>query len=114
MKTLAASRRSRRILLWMARLALVVYVGQIMAFDHWHADASQIVGVVGSDAHVLHCHGDAAGCADGAGGLSGTLAEGAMRPVMPPAVPRAAASVTIAFAEALIPTPDYPPRAAGA
>jgi hypothetical protein len=58
------SRRTRTFLLWTARLALVVYLVQLSAVDHWHADFSDVVGVEGSSAHVQHCHG-AGDCSSG-------------------------------------------------
>lgn len=51
------SRRTRIFLLWTARLALVVYLVQLSAFDHWHSRFGDVVGVEGSSAHVQHCHG---------------------------------------------------------
>jgi hypothetical protein len=51
------SRRTRNFLLWTARLALVVYLVQLSAVDHWHGHVGDIVGVEGSSAHVQHCHG---------------------------------------------------------
>lgn len=51
------SRRTRTFLLWTARLALLVYLVQLSAIDHWHAHFSDVVGVEGTSAHVQHCHG---------------------------------------------------------
>ncbi|HWC31207.1 MAG TPA: hypothetical protein VG845_14090 [Dehalococcoidia bacterium] len=50
-----------------ARIALVVMTLQIVAFDH-HFSVKDVVGVEGSSAHTMHCHGDTAGCADAASG----------------------------------------------
>jgi hypothetical protein len=51
------SRRTRSFLLWTARLALVVYLVQLSAVDHWHSHFADVVGVEGNSAHVRHCHG---------------------------------------------------------
>jgi hypothetical protein len=51
------SRRTRFFLLWTARLALVAYLVQLSAIDHWHSHFGDVVGVEGSAAHVQHCHG---------------------------------------------------------
>jgi hypothetical protein len=50
-----------------ARLALVVVTAQIAALDH-HFGITDVVGVEGSSAHAVHCHGDAGGCAGSASG----------------------------------------------
>ena len=112
MTALGTSRRSRRLFLWLARLAVVVYVAQIAAFDHWQSDATRIFGVEGSSAHVLHCHGDASGCADGATGLVGTLTEAALTPLPPAAVPAALLDARSSPAQPFLPVADEPPRAA--
>jgi hypothetical protein len=80
-----------------ARLALVVVALQIAAIDH-HFGVSDVVGIEGSSAHTMHCHGDVSGCADAASGavmaLDGgfvlpreavmalELTSGSLRPVM--------------------------------
>ena len=50
-----------------ARLALLLLALQISALDH-HFGFSDVVGVEGSSAHTMHCHGDTSGCADAASG----------------------------------------------
>src|SRR3972149_1840617 len=90
--TALRTRRSRTLLLWLARATVVIYLAQIVAVDHWRPDRSrQVYGVEGSAAHVLHCHADADGCAEGGGaGLVGTLAASSVTP-LPPAPVRARA-----------------------
>ena len=58
------SRRIRFFLLWTARLALVAYLVQLSAADHWHSHFDQVAGVENSAAHVDHCHG-AGDCSSG-------------------------------------------------
>ncbi len=59
--------RLRFLILLTARLALVVITFQIAALEH-HFGVSDVVGVEGSSAHSMHCHGDTSGCADAASG----------------------------------------------
>ena len=100
----------RRYVLWMAHLALVIYIAQIVAIDHWGADPAETASVPNSNAHALHCHGTSS-CADGAS-LSTAMLKPAVSPLPPeprvytltPAVPQPN--------EALIETPLEPPRAA--
>jgi hypothetical protein len=56
---------NRRFVLWMAHFALIIYVVQIVAIDHWHANPGDAVGVPDSNRHAIHCHGTSS-CADGA------------------------------------------------
>jgi hypothetical protein len=73
--------RTRRFLLWTARLALVVYLAQLIAIDHWQAHPVDIVGLEGSSAHVAHCHG-AGDCSDGGGAVtSPALGERSLLPL---------------------------------
>ena len=71
---MAPGRRGHTFFVTIAQLALVAYLFQVMAFDHWQVDPSHTVaGVEGSQAHVIHdnhCHGADSSCADGAGGGS--------------------------------------------
>jgi hypothetical protein len=57
MTCFSLSRRTRRFLLWTARLVLVAYIVQLSAFDHWHSHFDNLIGIEGSSAHVQHCHG---------------------------------------------------------
>jgi hypothetical protein len=50
-----------------ARLAVMVIAVQLAALDH-HFSVQDVVGVEGSSAHALHCHGDTQGCAGDASG----------------------------------------------
>ena len=52
-----------------ARLALLLLALQISALDH-HFGFSDVVGVEGSSAHTMHCHGAVSGCADAASGAA--------------------------------------------
>lgn len=63
----ALTPRLRFLVVTTARLALVVVMLQIAALDH-HFGVSDVVGVEGSSAHSMHCHGDASGCADAGSG----------------------------------------------
>ena len=67
MKAMAFSRRIRIFLAWTARLALLAYVFQLAAADHWQPTAADIVGIEGSSAHAAHCHSLTVGCAEGGG-----------------------------------------------
>ena len=72
---------SRRFVFWMAHLALVIYIAQIVAIDHWHVDPAGVVGVPNSSAHVMHCHGSSS-CADGAS-VSTAMLKPAVNPLPP-------------------------------
>ena len=102
--------RSRRFVLWMALLALTVYVVQIVAIDHWHADPANTAGIPDSNSHAVHCHGTPS-CADGAALTPGVLAT-ALTPLPPE--PRLYGMVHAATAaeNAFVDTPVEPPRAA--
>ncbi len=86
---MAPGRRGHTFFVTIAQLALVAYLFQVMAFDHWQIDPSHTVtGVDGSQAHVIHdnhCHGADSACADGAGGGSAYVkfAEAVSMPVQP-------------------------------
>jgi hypothetical protein len=71
MRSMAPGRRGHTFFVTIAQLALVAYLFQVMAFDHWQVDPSHnVAGVEGSQAHVIHdnhCHGSNNSCADGAG-----------------------------------------------
>ena len=71
----------RRYVLWMAHLALLIYVAQIVAIDHWHPDPADAVGVPNSNAHAIHCHGSSS-CADGAS-VSTAMLKPAVDPLPP-------------------------------
>lgn len=97
----------QRFVWWMAHLALIVLVVQIVAVDHWQSEPDGI-----SDAaHTQHCHGASASCADGAAltpaGLVSALT------VLPPE-PRLdfIAPLTALPADAVLDAPVEPPRAA--
>jgi len=112
--TALRTRRSRTLLLWLARATVVIYLAQIVAVDHWRPDLSgRVSGVEGSAAHVLHCHADADGCAEGGGaGLVGTLAAASLTPLPPAPVRAVAPSADVSFEEPFLVVPDRPPRAA--
>jgi hypothetical protein len=69
----------RRYVLWMAHLALVIYVAQIVAIDHWHSDADNTAAH--STQHAAHCHGSSS-CADGAS-VSTAMLKPAVNPLPP-------------------------------
>lgn len=100
--------RTRTYLLWTARLALVAFVIQLAAVDHWHSDLS---GVEGSPAHAEHCHG-AGDCSTGGGAAIALSAQ-------PAPLPRSAAltvglesPTTIAPQTVFFTPPSEPPQAA--
>src|SRR5688572_11336645 len=73
----------RRYVLWMAHLALVIYIAQIVAIDHWHSDPSATVGIPHSNSHAKHCHGSSS-CAEGAS-VSTAILKPAITPLPPEA-----------------------------
>jgi len=101
---------SRCFVLWMAHLALMVYVAQIVAIDHWHADPADAVGIPNSNAHVTHCHGTSS-CAEG-GALTPASLAAALTPLPPEprlySIAPSVASPVDAFVDTLL----EPPRAA--
>ena len=79
---MTSSRRIRLLVLWCARLALLAYVFQTAALDHWHPDPADVFGYEGSSLHAVHCHSSVADCADSAS-LSGSLAQVTLTPIAP-------------------------------
>jgi hypothetical protein len=104
------SRRTRTFLLWTARLALVVYLVQLAAVDHWHTHIGDIEGVEGSSAHVQHCHG-AGDCATNAGPAIDANAQPAMLPVPSTVTLGLESPSQIAPEAAFISPPSEPPQA---
>ena len=101
---------SRRFVFWMAHLALIIYVAQIVAIDHWHADPADAVGVPNSNTHAMHCHGSSS-CADGAS-VSTAMLKPATNPLPPePRLYNVVPSV-VSHADAYVATLLEPPRAA--
>ena len=104
------NKRTRSFLLWSARLALLAYLVQIMAIDHWHAHTVDILGVEGSAMHVAHCHGGG-DCADGGGAATSAVSDVATIPLPPsPALISTPSQVRLPAA-AFIETPYRPPQA---
>ena len=101
----------RRYVLWMAQLALVIYIAQIVAIDHWHADPADTVGVPNSNAHThaMHCHGSSS-CADGAS-VSTAMLKPAIDPLPPEPRPYTTVPSAPVPAEAYVGTLLEPPRA---
>ena len=60
-------RRQRLFIGLAARIALLALALQISALDH-HLGIAGVVGIEGTSAHTMHCHGDTAGCADAGSG----------------------------------------------
>ena len=118
MRSMAPGRRGHTFFVTIAQLALVAYLFQVMAFDHWQVDPSHNVsGVEGSQAHVIHdnhCHGTDSSCADGTGGGSAYVkfAEAVSLPAQPS--PRAldVSHGAPALAGSVFETLTPPPRAA--
>ena len=109
MRAAGFSRRQQIIVVWLARLALLVYVFQIGAIDHWHVNPEKVTGLVGSQLHAAHCHSATANCADSSG-LSGTLDEIKLTPLLPPAQAHVVLEALPSLTEATIDLPDQPPR----
>lgn len=105
------NQRTRDFLLIMAQLAIIAYVFQILAVDHWFYDPYHAVAE--SEIHVQHCHGDVSGCSDGIGSAP-TSAMGDIIALPSPKLPTLAANVDAVDSppEAFIATPYEPPRAA--
>ena len=112
MTTFGFSRRVRTFIGICAQLAMLVFVFQIMAIDHWHAGPGDLIGVEGSAQHIAHCHGGGGGCASDAL-LSGPLAAASLATIAPPPAQRLDADLsTPIFSEAFLSTLDQPPRSA--
>jgi hypothetical protein len=105
------SRRTRFFLLWTARLALVAFVVQLSAVDHWHTHAGDIVGIEGSSAHVEHCHG-ASDCSTSGSAALTANAEPTTLPVPTYVSFGLEAATSLAPQAAFISPPGEPPRAA--
>jgi hypothetical protein len=104
------SRRIRFFLTWAARLIVVAYVFQLAALDHRHADTSHVRGVEGTSQHVMHCHGAAAGCADGAGAVV-AIAEVTLTPAAPQPALYDFVAASLAPSDVLLPVETQPPQA---
>jgi hypothetical protein len=105
------SRRTRTFLLWTARLAFLAYFLQLSAVDHWHSHFSDVIGVEGTSAHVMHCHGTS-DCATMGGAEFALSAQPATLPV-PSIVSLRFESAAQALPEAaFISPPSEPPQAA--
>jgi hypothetical protein len=111
MKLHGISRRNRRYLLVVAQLVLAAYMFQIAAIDHWHEDPTHVVGVEGSSAHVLHCHGESSHCSDSSGGFAVFVKAEIVSLPSPPSARATALGRDILFpSETFIATPSEPPR----
>ncbi|HWO72499.1 MAG TPA: hypothetical protein VNN21_02985 [Dehalococcoidia bacterium] len=103
------SPRLRALVLWAARLVIVAYVFQVAAFDHWHTDIGDVVGIENSQEHALHCHGNAGGCSDTVSAAT-SLPAGSYVPASPPVVSAAAAVDQSRPKTVSIEAPATPPR----
>jgi hypothetical protein len=109
-RTKTLSRRSRPFVVWFAQLALVAYLFQLAAIDHWQADIHHIVGVEGSAAHVQHCHGGG-DCSDASGSV--TSLPGSLFTMVPPEPVRSQhTSLDASPPDAFIASFTTPPRTA--
>jgi hypothetical protein len=114
MKLPGSARRRRAFLATIAQLALVAYLFQVAAIDHWHASPDMdIYGYEGTQTHIAHCHGDLSSCADT---VSSPLVAGGEQIVVLPTPPIAhltdSTSGQASAHDVFIPTPSDPPRAA--
>ena len=110
MTRLGLSRRTRFFLLWTARLALVAFIVQLSAVDHWHPHFGNVLGVEGSSAHVEHCHA-AGDCSTGGSAALTAHAEPMSLPLPPVVSFGIEASTLLAPQAAFISPPGEPPRA---
>jgi hypothetical protein len=118
MKSMAPGRKGHTFFVAIAQLALVAYLFQVAAFDHWQVDPSHDVsGVAGSQEHVIHdnhCHGSGGSCADGAGGGSAYVkfAEAVTLPEPPSLAGHAVTTDAPALTGSTFETLTPPPQAA--
>jgi hypothetical protein len=108
---MALSSRSRRFVIVVAHVVLLAYFFQISAIDHWHSHVGDVVGVPNSNAHVMHCHGAASGCADGATD-SPVVDATALIPIPPASLYQAFDLAVATPGSVFLASPDQPPRAA--
>jgi hypothetical protein len=112
MRAPGLNRRTRDFLLILAQLALIAYLFQVLAIDHWNGDPSHLVGIEGSQAHVEHCHGDISGCSEGAGTATTIILGDMIKLPSPPLARLQAASPDgNSPIEAFAAIPYEPPRA---
>jgi hypothetical protein len=105
------SAHSRRFVIVVAHVVLLAYFFQISAIDHWHSHIDDVVGVPNSNAHVMHCHGAASGCADGA--TVSPIADATALILLPPTARVESIDPSVAvLGSAFVASPDQPPRAA--
>ncbi|HLF71803.1 MAG TPA: hypothetical protein VI759_06600 [Dehalococcoidia bacterium] len=104
-------RRYRRFIYVTAHVAVLFYVLQIIAIDHWQVNPADAIGVEGSSAHVVHCHGDVSGCAE-SGGLVSLLDATATMPLPPAAFLSPITAPDTIMIDVVLTLPDQPPRAA--
>ena len=117
MRSMAFGRRGHTFFVTVAQLALVAYLFQIAAFDHWQIDPSHdVTGVEGSQAHVIHdnhCHGGGSSCADGAAASAYVkFAEAVSLPVQPALRGLDLPAESPAFTSNVFETLTPPPQAA--
>jgi hypothetical protein len=112
MRAPGLNRRARDFLLIMAQLALVAYLFQVLAVDHWRYDPSHTIGIEGTQVHIQHCHGDVSGCTDGIGSApTSGMGEIISLPLPPMATLEGASVADDSPNDAFIATPSEPPRA---
>ena len=116
MKSMAPGRKGHTFFIAIAQLALVAYLFQIAAFDHWRVDPSHdITGVTGSQEHVIHsdhCHGDGGSCADAGGSAYVKFAEVISLPEPPSTVARSATTESPGLIGSTFETLTPPPQPA--
>jgi hypothetical protein len=100
--------RLRLLILWSARLALLAFVFQTTAIDHWRRDAS-MEGIVGTNLHAMHCHAAGGSCADSAGTV-GSLTDVALTPIPPSPLVSPASPAEASIPDSPLLLADEPPR----
>jgi hypothetical protein len=91
-------------------LALIGLVFQVTALDHWKPAIEDVRGIERTHFHATHCHGAAAGCAEGAAAPSWLNASPAVIPLPPPARPALATRSEGSPPEAPVTDLLHPPR----
>jgi hypothetical protein len=94
---------------WLARLAFFALMFQVSAIDH-HTHVEDVMGIVGSSQHAMHCHGAVGTCVSGATEQPSILTQTEIRPTTPTLVLHDGAEDDDIPADALLKLTTEPPR----